>query len=58
VNQCKVCFIVYIVQVVEIIINLHGCKLALVYDVFARSRTDIEPLIDSDFMGRLLAKYV
>lgn len=54
--ESEMSFVIHIIKVVEVIVDLDGGELAFVDDVLVAEGADVEPFMEADFMGALLAK--
>lgn len=58
VDQGKVGCVLVVLEIVEELVHLRGRQLALVHNVLVGERTDVEPVLEGDGVGRLLAQHV
>lgn len=58
VNQCEVCLVVGIDQVMVVLVDLHWGQLALVDNVLVGQRADIKPVMKADAVCSTLSEHV
>lgn len=58
VDQCKVCLVVGIDQIVVILVDLHRGQLALVDNVLVGQRADVEPVVEANAVRSTLTEHV
>jgi hypothetical protein len=55
VNESEMGFVVGVYQVIIVLVNLYGSKLALVDNVFVGKGAKIKPIVKANGMGRTLS---
>lgn len=57
-DQCKVCLVVGIDQIMVVLVDLHGRQLALVDNVLVGQGADVKPVVEADAVCSTLSKHV
>lgn len=57
-DQSKVALVVDVEQIVVVVVDLDGSKLALVDHVLVRQRTNVEPVVQTNGVSGLLSEHV
>ena len=58
VNKGKMCLVMHVIEIVEIIIDLHGCELSFIDNSSIAQRANVKPLVQPNSVRRLLAQHI